>query len=470
MRLILCVLLCNLGSFLHGETSNKVIVVGAGLAGLTSAYRLKELGYEVEIYEARARPGGRVCTAYFGSSHEELGGKNIRDGGEAKYIRALIKELGLKTQTYPLDVVSGTFLFDGVTYSIQELVTQGIAPTESLHQKLLQQAKTAKNLEELIAPLFENHPPLANFVGLNIRGIMGSPASELSAHYLDFAFWNFYEFLYEGATSSSKSRYFEMEEIVGGNSRLIEALVKELEGQIHYRMPLRKITFQGRLRLHFDDTTTTYADHLILAIPASTLRDVEIDEALIPKDQLVAIRTQQYGTNAKILVPFQENRQISNVYHCFEEMGTWLNKQKNIMTCYYGGIYGDFNATQMPGVFQRDLGQLQNTLPEVSFSALSPGMMKDAFMAKYSGPVAVSWINEPFSKGSYSNLSPEQFAMFEETIEIQGQEVRKVYRPIDGTIFFAGEHTSVHAPSSMEGAVSSGEQAALLMSSSVSSL
>ena len=40
----------------------KVIVIGAGLAGLTTAYRLQAQGIDVEVYEARSRLGGRILT------------------------------------------------------------------------------------------------------------------------------------------------------------------------------------------------------------------------------------------------------------------------------------------------------------------------------------------------------------------------------------------------------------------------
>src|SRR6202044_4227935 len=77
----------------------KVVVIGAGLAGLTTAYRLQQLtGQPVEVYEARQRPGGRILTAHFYDSYEELGAKFLCVT-EALRLKALIQEMGLEIET-----------------------------------------------------------------------------------------------------------------------------------------------------------------------------------------------------------------------------------------------------------------------------------------------------------------------------------------------------------------------------------
>lgn len=43
------------------NSKKKVVVIGAGVAGLASAIRLQHAGYEVELYEKEALPGGK-CT------------------------------------------------------------------------------------------------------------------------------------------------------------------------------------------------------------------------------------------------------------------------------------------------------------------------------------------------------------------------------------------------------------------------
>ena len=52
----------------------KVVVLGAGLAGLATAYQLGKLGYDCTVLEARSRAGGRVWTVRGGTKETELGG------------------------------------------------------------------------------------------------------------------------------------------------------------------------------------------------------------------------------------------------------------------------------------------------------------------------------------------------------------------------------------------------------------
>ncbi len=58
----------------------KVVILGAGLAGLTAAYELGKLGYTCQVLEARSYAGGRCQTARKGFELEELGGDTQRCG------------------------------------------------------------------------------------------------------------------------------------------------------------------------------------------------------------------------------------------------------------------------------------------------------------------------------------------------------------------------------------------------------
>ncbi len=75
---------------------SEVVVVGAGLAGLSAARELKRLGVDVTVVEARDRVGGRTLNEPIGSGEiVELGGQWVGPGQDQ--VLALIRELGLET-------------------------------------------------------------------------------------------------------------------------------------------------------------------------------------------------------------------------------------------------------------------------------------------------------------------------------------------------------------------------------------
>src|ERR1700721_84279 len=51
-----------------------VLILGAGLAGMSAAYELRKAGYRVQILEYNDRPGGRNWSLYGGDTYTELGG------------------------------------------------------------------------------------------------------------------------------------------------------------------------------------------------------------------------------------------------------------------------------------------------------------------------------------------------------------------------------------------------------------
>ena len=57
------------------DKSAKILILGAGLSGMATAYELQKLGYDCTILEARNRAGGRVWTIRGGTQETEIGGQ-----------------------------------------------------------------------------------------------------------------------------------------------------------------------------------------------------------------------------------------------------------------------------------------------------------------------------------------------------------------------------------------------------------
>ncbi|MCW2163285.1 monoamine oxidase [Microbacterium hydrothermale] len=76
-----------------------VVVVGAGLSGLTAAHRLRQYGLSVRVFEASSRVGGRVSSTRVDGVHVDLGGTFVGPGQDR--VIALADEVGVgRYRTY----------------------------------------------------------------------------------------------------------------------------------------------------------------------------------------------------------------------------------------------------------------------------------------------------------------------------------------------------------------------------------
>ncbi|PTU30193.1 flavin monoamine oxidase family protein [Stenotrophobium rhamnosiphilum] len=105
-----------------------VIVVGAGLSGLTSARELVKKGKSVVVLEARDRVGGRTWTTAVGARRYDLGGQFV--GPTQDRIRAMAKEFGLEIKPVFSDAKHIWELGD------ERVEFEGSVPALSLLQKL----------------------------------------------------------------------------------------------------------------------------------------------------------------------------------------------------------------------------------------------------------------------------------------------------------------------------------------------
>src|SRR6202012_6055401 len=81
------------------SSSNSILVIGAGMAGLTAARALAEAGPSVTVLEASPRVGGRIYTTRDGNEVVELGAEFVH--GKPPELWALVEEAGV--EVYELD-------------------------------------------------------------------------------------------------------------------------------------------------------------------------------------------------------------------------------------------------------------------------------------------------------------------------------------------------------------------------------
>jgi monoamine oxidase len=444
------------------SSSARVAIVGAGIAGLNAAYKLKKAGVRAEIYEASARSGGRIFTArdLLGPGlTTELGGEFI-DSNHAE-IRALAKEFGLQL----LDlrgprmgrVKHDAYFFNGRHYT-QGQAIRAFAP---LAKKI---AADFDSTEDVVD--FEHEGGGGELDRMSIAEYIEKiGATGWMKELLDVAFVTEYG-LETGEQSalnlifliSTKPGTFEpfgdsdeRYKVRGGNERIVEELLKRVSGQVHHRHRLEAIREHGKgFRLTFQDANGSSmdvdADAAILTLPFTMLREVDMKVDL-PPWKSKAIRELGYGTNAKVLVGFRDRHWRSQgfaggIFTNETFQSGWDN------SALQPGIAGGFTFYS-GGKLGMEAGQ--GTAEEAA-ARLMPGLER-AFLgitAKQSGKVSrFHWPTHPFTKAAYSCFKPGQWT------SIAGAEGKPV-----GNLFFAGEHTSYDFQGYMNGGAQSGKDAA----------
>lgn len=103
----------------------RVAVVGAGISGLTCAYRLQQAGHDVVVYEREAEVGGRMATVERGGLRIDVGTNILLDNYER--VKALVRELGLGGEWFRFQAGEGGVLRDGRLTSFDPLSLRDIA-------------------------------------------------------------------------------------------------------------------------------------------------------------------------------------------------------------------------------------------------------------------------------------------------------------------------------------------------------
>jgi oxygen-dependent protoporphyrinogen oxidase len=91
--------------------TERIIVVGGGIAGLTAAYTLQKAGFSVEVIERESDAGGRMRSERHGDFVVDRGAQFV--ASSYRNMRVLVDELGLKSQLRRLRTGRGATLRDG---------------------------------------------------------------------------------------------------------------------------------------------------------------------------------------------------------------------------------------------------------------------------------------------------------------------------------------------------------------------
>ncbi len=462
-----------LRSAIPSENIPRIAIIGAGLAGLTTAYRLQQAGMTPVVFEASTRIGGRVHTRYgFTSDGQfcELGGEFV-DSNHSD-IRALCVELGVGLSSLAQEGTTDLFFFDGTFYSQADLEKNGergvfrelagmiARDAQQLYEAQHQFTDHARALDQVslatyLARTKQTPSWVLELIRVAYTGEFGlDPDDQSCLNLVDMM----------GADAGTPFSLFgdsdEAWRIEGGSSRLIEALMNAVTPAVtvRTRSPLVAIRPAGSsaYELSFAGQTSSERqvfDYVVLALPFTILRGIKgLDQLLLSNEKRRAIEQLGYGTNAKILFEMQHRNwsNVSTVPQGVRPNGTFYSDlafqniwdtsrgqqgEHGILTTFVGGEAG---LRYPADLIHRVTANLKIMLPEIE--------------TQFTGNQAsFFWAKHRFSLGAYTCAKPGQYtALLPHTAGTEG----------NGRLFFAGEHTSQAFQGYMNGAVESGNRVA----------
>jgi monoamine oxidase len=424
----------------------RVVVAGAGLAGLTAARYLERAGAEVTIFEARDRIAGRVLTMREGfddGQHGELGADLIEE--EQEQVLALAKALKLT----PVRILrNGWGFYGGRKAQSSRDAPDTFERAADLLQPEINAFKAADCRWDSAVAIQLGRQSVANWLTRKrVDAQLAAALRGLRGFYLadpeDLSLLPLVEQFAEGETPGG-SRMYRLRE---GNDALAARLAAELKARIHLGAPVARVIQRARgisITIAGKRQQQIAADYLVCALPATTLRKV-LFEPRLPDDQVQAIATLRYGPATKVLLQFESRfwKKLTGPSAYGSDRAT-------------GAVWdGNQQQARSPGILTLLAGgRASREIRDIVASAGWKGVVRRlGWLGRPSAlltAASYTWELDPWSKGGYAVFSPR----FDPTLR------GWLARPADRVVF-AGEHTSMKWQGFMNGAIDSGRRAAV---------
>ncbi|MEQ6168759.1 FAD-dependent oxidoreductase [Ekhidna sp. MALMAid0563] len=450
----------GLGKTPNEKPKQTIIIIGAGLSGLSAGYELKRNGHDVIILEGQSRPGGRVQTHRYSSDdkfHVELGAGRFPKSHELtmKYVN----HFGLEVSPFYADEGNMTTLigseriynpYDGKK-DINKLSHAFTSKERQLGADGIFKHYLLPTLQKADRPFDSDwiNEELAEFDQLSWTDFLRSKG--LSTAAINFinngvltekdgkqisALWLFRDML------SSGKKY----KIVGGNDKLPSAFARELEQNICYSTRALAVDQNdNKVAVYCEregERMKIVGDHVILAIPSSVLKQIDVSGISNRYADLIGNLT--YASASRVTLRFSKR--------------SWETKGLNGFAATDHPLqvwHPTFDQKGKSGILQTYIRtSLSSTLSEMSEEErmeLSLSHVEDVFPhvgEYYIDGFSKCWDNDSWAKGAAAVAAPGFLSRYYDDLQYN-----------EGRIYFAGEHLSPW-PAWMQGALFSGTSVA----------
>jgi monoamine oxidase len=400
----------------------RVVIAGAGFAGLMTADRIARSGHEVVVLEARDRVGGRVWSAELVPGDPrtvvERGAEFVLDGYDV--MRLLLGEFGLgladTTMSYYQREARG-----GGAVTESELiecarVMAATAATGATAARGMSLARAASSWHGSAAALEAFVSRVTTTNGVSAGRLSAASVAGIASDLVARPSWR----------------------VAGGNQQLAERLAARLGPAVRLGVPAHSIEHDEEgVRVRTDGGEVA-ADAVIVAVPMAVLRQLSFSPAL-PEYLPAAWQRAGIAHNAKLHLPMTAAAEASAVQSVPGRFWTWTatdgsGQVQPVLHAFAGTEEGlaALDVSSGPATWARRVAGLR---PEL-------GLDLDRALL-------TTWNDDPWAGESYTALTVEQAAGDDQLIAA----------PV-GRVHFAGEHTAGVWAGLMEGALRSGVRAA----------
>ncbi len=415
----------------------RVVVIGAGFAGLSAAYRLAAKGFDVTVLEARNRIGGRVFSFEMDKDEKlviELGAEWV--GASHTRIQELCKDFGLTLENNQFDthlIYAGQYFPKG-KWSYSAEWNKKFEQIMKDYPSFTDDDKKKLDKMDWWRYLTNNG---MNDRDLDIRELFDSTDfGESIRHVSAFAA------LAEYAESSPKN---EMDlKIKGGNGMLAKKLAEKIgSDNIKTRYKVSEVDQSGsEIKVTCVNGSVFKCDYVVCTTPTYSLMKIKWNPGL-PEDKLEALNALQYARIDKHAVLFDQRfwndesfDMITDVYgHYFYHATKNQKSDKGVLISYSIGDKADVIHRQNDK-FKKNV-IVESLKP--AFGDVSERIQKQ--MTYY-------WGIDEYSKGAYALYKINQWYTVMPTLKSKFKNT-----------YFAGEHLA-DWQGFMEGAINTGEEAA----------